>query len=124
MNVNPTHVSTAARNAAADRSGAAEQAQRPHLILQKGSPEAAEAADASSALGPNDVEEIVEALNDNMDDLQTSLGFELNDDINEVIVTVMNRDTQEVIRQIPAKELVTIREKMAELTGVLLNKLI
>lgn len=67
-------------------------------------------------------EKLVEALNDYMDMLQTTLGFSIDDNDHDVIITVKNRETDEIVRQIPSEELVQIQEKMEELTGLILNQ--
>ncbi len=69
-----------------------------------------------------EVEEIVTALNDHMDMLKTTLGFSIDKNAEKIVVTVKNRVSDEVIRQIPAEELLTIQAKMEELSGLILNK--
>ncbi len=68
------------------------------------------------------LEKIADDLNDYMDDLQTDLGFTINrDEDNQVIVEIKNRKTNEVIKQIPSKELLEIKKKMEELTGLIFD---
>ncbi len=68
------------------------------------------------------LEKITEDLNDYMDDLQTDLGFTINkDEDHQVIVEIKNRKTNEVIKQIPSKELLEIKKKMEELTGLIFD---
>lgn len=70
-----------------------------------------------------DIKELADSLNEYMDDLQTDLGFFMHEELNhQVIVEIKNRNTHELVKQIPAEELVTIKEKMAELTGLLFDK--
>ncbi|RLB86862.1 MAG: hypothetical protein DRH26_16665 [Deltaproteobacteria bacterium] len=70
-----------------------------------------------------ELKELAATLNEYMDDLQTNLGFSIHEGPNrQVIVEIKNRKTDELIKQIPSEELVAIREKMAELTGLLLDK--
>jgi flagellar protein FlaG len=69
-----------------------------------------------------EVEKATRELNQYMDELKTSLGFSIHEKTKELMVNIINRDTKEVIKQIPPEELVTIREKMAELAGILLNE--
>ena len=70
-----------------------------------------------------DIKELADSLNEYMDDLQTDLGFSMHEKLNhQVIVEIKNRKTNELVKQIPAEELVTIKEKMAELTGLLFDK--
>jgi flagellar protein FlaG len=82
------------------------------------------AAQEAKEVPEEQVVAMVDTLNEYMDELQTDLGFSIHDKTNQVIVSVTNRKTDELIRQIPAEELVTIREKMAELTGLILNKVV
>jgi flagellar protein FlaG len=62
-----------------------------------------------------------------------SLSFEVNDDAGLTIVSVVDRETREIIRQIPSEELVRLAEFFAQLeqqrnaeagglTGVLLRE--
>ncbi|WP_289023753.1 flagellar protein FlaG [Desulfobacter postgatei] len=89
-----------------------------------------EAADQSQATAQKEeesppaeeVKELAETLNEYMDDLQTDLGFFMHEKLNhQVIVEIKNRKTDELIKQIPSEELVMIKEKMAELTGLLFD---
>lgn len=68
-----------------------------------------------------DVEEMVEVLKDLTETLQTKLNFSVNDSTNDIVVKVIDRETDEVIRQIPPEELLKLQEKMQDLTGFLLN---
>jgi flagellar protein FlaG len=89
------------------------------------------APDRSQATGPKqeasppaeEIKELADTLNEYMDDLQTDLGFSIHEKLNhQVIVEIKNRNTDELVKQIPAEELVTIKEKMSELTGLLFDK--
>lgn len=69
-----------------------------------------------------EVKEIAESLNEYMGDLQTNLGFFIHEDLDhQVIVEIKNKKTHELVKQIPSEEIVAIREKMAELTGLLFD---
>ncbi|SLM29209.1 putative Flagellar protein FlaG protein [Desulfamplus magnetovallimortis] len=70
-----------------------------------------------------ELKNMVTELNDYMDNLKTSLGFSVSKDPdNQVIFQIRNRETNEVIKQIPAEEIQTIKKKMTELTGMLLDQ--
>ena len=72
-----------------------------------------------------EIEDLSKELNSYMDDLHTSLGFFIHEELeNQVVVEIKDRETDEVIRQIPPEELLTIREKMVELTGLLFDQTI
>ncbi|RLC19746.1 MAG: hypothetical protein DRH93_14980, partial [Deltaproteobacteria bacterium] len=73
-------------------------------------------------LSAEETRQLATEMNEIMDDLQTNLGFSIRDDLNHlVIVEIKNRETNELIKQIPSEELVAIKEKMEELTGLLLD---
>ncbi len=72
-----------------------------------------------------DIEDLPKELNSLMDDLHTSIGFFMHEDLeNQVVVEIKDRDTNELIKQIPPEALLKIREKMVELTGLLFDQII
>ena len=78
--------------------------------------------DKENSLSAEDLKEVATEINEIMDDLQTSLGFSIREELNnQVVVEIKDRKTHELIKQIPAEELLTIKEKMEELTGLLLD---
>lgn len=81
-----------------------------------------EAKAGEEDISKREAEAIVDTLNEYTNVLQTKLGFSLNEEAEKVVITVRNKETDEIIRQIPAEELLLIQEKMEELTGLLLNK--
>jgi flagellar protein FlaG len=69
-----------------------------------------------------EVRELAEEMNEIMDDLKTSLGFSIRDELpNQVVVEIKNRETGDLIRQIPAEQLISIKEKMDEFTGMIFD---
>ena len=75
------------------------------------------------ALDQQSTKEVVEALNDYMEDLQTNLRFAIRDDLNhQVVVEIKNRKTDELVKQIPSEELLKIMENMKELTGIIFDQ--
>lgn len=54
----------------------------------------------------------VEKLNIAAQNINRSIEFSVDDDIERTIITVRDKETEEVIRQIPAEELVDISKKM------------
>ncbi len=78
--------------------------------------------DQKDRFSVEEAHEMVELLNEYMDGFQTNLGFSIRKELgNQVVVEIKNRDTHELIKQIPAEELLAIKEKMEELTGLLLD---
>jgi len=68
-----------------------------------------------------DVEDMVEALEDFANTVQTRLNFSIDDDTEDVVVKIMDKETDEVIKQFPAKEILELREKMQDLSGLLFS---
>jgi len=74
-------------------------------------------------LSLEETKDLTENMNELMDDLQTSLGFSIREELNhQVVVQIKNKDTNELIKQIPSEELLDIKERMEELTGMLFDK--
>lgn len=68
-----------------------------------------------------DVEDMVEALEDFANTVQTRLNFTIDNDTEDVVVKIMDKETNEVIKQFPAEELLELREKMQDLSGLLFS---
>ena len=69
-----------------------------------------------------EIKEMTEALNEYSEDLQTNFGFSVREDLNnQIIVEIKNKETDETIKQFPPEELLTIKEKMAELVGMIFD---
>lgn len=69
-----------------------------------------------------DVEDMVEALEDFANTVQTRLTFSIDDDTEDVVVKIIDKETDEVIRQFPAEEILGLREKMQDLNGLLFSR--
>ncbi|MCK5162646.1 MAG: flagellar protein FlaG [Desulfobacula sp.] len=77
----------------------------------------------SRILSAKETKELTNEMNDLMDDLQTSLGFSIREELNhQIVVEIKNRETNELIKQIPSEELLTIKEKMEEFTGLIFDQ--
>jgi flagellar protein FlaG len=68
-----------------------------------------------------DVEDMVEALEDFANTVQTRLNFTIDDGTKDVVVKIMDKETNEVIKQFPAEEMLELREKMQDLSGLLFS---
>jgi flagellar protein FlaG len=82
-----------------------------------------QAPESSDFLSINDTLKMTGELNELMDDLQTNLGFYIREDMeHQVVVEIKDRTTNELIRQIPSEEMLIIREKMLELSGLIFDQ--
>lgn len=69
--------------------------------------------------GAQEVEAIASEVQIYLKRLNTELRFEVDSESREVIVKIVDPDSDEVIRQIPSEELLAIRSRMEDLVGVL-----
>lgn len=67
------------------------------------------------------LEEIQQALNETLKDINIGLDFEKNDELEEMVIKVMNRETNELIRQIPPEAMIKMAKRMEEMTGILVD---
>jgi flagellar protein FlaG len=80
-------------------------------------------ANQEMSLSADETKQITEDLNDYMSDLQTNLRFSMYEKLDhQVVVEIKNRQTDELIKQIPSEEILELRVKMEELTGMLLDE--
>lgn len=68
------------------------------------------------------VETAVEKLNDFVEPLRTNLKFQLHEELNEYYVTIVNPNTNEVIKEIPSKKILDMYAAMGEYMGFLIDK--
>ncbi len=66
-------------------------------------------------------EELLDQIKSITEDGAYSVRFEKDDDIGELIVKVIDQQTDEVIRQIPPEELVNLSKHLQELRGNIVN---
>lgn len=73
----------------------------------------------SDTAGRNKVqpEELLNQIKALTDDGQYSVRFEKNDDLQQLVVKIVNQETDEVVRQIPPEELINLSKHLRELQG-------
>jgi len=68
-----------------------------------------------------ELQDLTQKLNKEMAPLNPDIKFSYNDKINELVVNVVDKKTDKVIRKIPSEEALKIMEKMRELVGALFD---
>ncbi len=70
------------------------------------------------------LENLVEETNDILSGIPAPVDIDLqvNEETGDVVVSVRNKETEEIIRQIPPEEMIKVRERMMELRGVLYDQ--
>ena len=72
-------------------------------------------------LTDKEVNDTVEELNSFLQDMKRNLSFSVDDTSGQSVILVKDSESEEVIRQIPSEELVVLRKKMDDLTGILFD---
>lgn len=67
------------------------------------------------------VQDLAEQIENYLKEINIRLSFEVDKETEDVIVRIVNRETGELIRQIPPDELLKLRQKLEELVGVLFH---
>ncbi|MEM5530527.1 flagellar protein FlaG [Gammaproteobacteria bacterium AS21] len=83
-----------------------------------------ESAQVSSAQAVDKVEleDAVQKLNDfTNNNTQRNLSFSLDEDSKEMVVTVKDSHTQEVIKQMPTEEALAVAKQIESMLGLILN---
>jgi len=57
-----------------------------------------------------------------LDDLKIKLDFEVYEETGDMVIRIFNRETEELLREIPPKDLLELHQKVAELRGVLFDE--
>ncbi|WP_281658513.1 flagellar protein FlaG [Halobacillus sp. Cin3] len=65
--------------------------------------------------------QLTDSLNDIFQSLQTSLRFRFHDKLGEYYVTVVNNETDEVIKEIPPKKMLDLYASIAESIGIIVD---
>ncbi len=68
------------------------------------------------------VRETTDSLNEMSSLLKYGIRFGYDDKASEMLVNVIEKDTNRVIRQVPSKEILAMRAKMAEMVGLLVDQ--
>jgi flagellar protein FlaG len=68
------------------------------------------------------LEEIRDAINDALKDMNIGLDFDRHEETDKMVVKVMNRMTDEVIRQIPPEAMLEVARRMEEMSGLLIEE--
>ncbi len=105
-------IDTAVSSAAPIKQTDAESVQAERKVIEK-----------EASPSTQEVKELAEGMNEMMDGLHTSIGFSIREELgSQVVVEIKDRKTNELIKQIPSEELLLIKEKMDEFTGLLFDQ--
>ncbi|MGI2148321.1 flagellar protein FlaG [Shewanella baltica] len=70
---------------------------------------------------PSKLNQVATNLSDMMSMMRKGLAFKVDETSGQAVVTVLDRDTGDVIRQMPSEEALALAEKLSEVTGLLMK---
>lgn len=77
---------------------------------------------AASPATPQELQEAVDGMNDFVSSLSNTLNFSIDKETGRTVVKVIDRATDEVIKQIPAEEMLAIAKVIDKLKGLLIQQ--
>ena len=76
-------------------------------------------AEKDRAAADQVAEEVANGLNELVQELHRELRFSVDRESGDTIIKVIDRDTEEVVRQIPSEEMVRLRKRLEEVSGII-----
>jgi flagellar protein FlaG len=73
-------------------------------------------------LSKDDLEKVVRGMNESLKPLNTSLKFELHEELKEYYVKIIDSQTQEVVKEIPSKKVLDMYAAMTKFIGLLVDQ--
>ena len=70
-----------------------------------------------------ELEKVVESLREFAGWGNFDIGFDRNEEINSVVITIVDRESGEVIKQIPPEEILRVKSQMREILGLVFDHL-
>lgn len=94
----------------------------PEKVVDRPQPEASRpSGETPDPLSFEDMKEVARKLNETNRRLDVSLRFDVDEDSGRIIISVTDKETNELIRQIPPEEVLEIAKRIHERVGVLFN---
>lgn len=70
----------------------------------------------------DEVNQAIKEIKQQMSDIGRKINFSVDEDLNIVIIKVVNKDTEEVVRQLPSEEVVEIARNIQENKGLIFQE--
>jgi len=75
----------------------------------------------SEILNSKEVENVVSDLNDVVQNLQRDLLFSIDEKSGKPFIKVLDKETEEVIREIPSKDIRELKARLGEMAGLIIR---
>ncbi|MFO7761375.1 MAG: flagellar protein FlaG [Thermodesulfobacteriota bacterium] len=78
----------------------------------------------SGNLSQEELEEAIKEIQSKFDTMSRSyiFGFHKHEESESIVAQLTDRETEEIVRQIPSEEILELREKMEDIMGILFDK--
>ncbi len=76
---------------------------------------------ASDQMTSRDVKEVLESFQEISKTIQTKLNFAIHEENNEIVIKVIDKESNKLIRQFPSDEMLNLQDKMRDMAGFLFN---
>ncbi len=78
--------------------------------------------EATQPLDKEELTKVVEEMNQFVQSIQRELRFSIDEDSQATVIKVFDSQTDQVIRQIPAEEILNVMNSLSEMSGVFLRE--
>ena len=75
-----------------------------------------------AARSADEIQQDIEKMNDQLKSMNRSIRFSVDDESHDIVVKVVDKNTGEVVMEIPPEEVLKLRERMSEMSGLLVGK--
>ncbi|MBN2010473.1 flagellar protein FlaG [candidate division KSB1 bacterium] len=79
--------------------------------------------DEHTALNENELNKTIEELNKHFQMFNTRLSFSFNDESDMAVIKIQDRNSGEVIKQVPPQEMLDSLSKISSIVGILIDKM-
>jgi len=73
-------------------------------------------------ISKEDIKEAVNQIKEQMGSIGRNINFSFDEELDIVIIKVVNKDTEEVVRQFPSEELIEMAKHLQEYKGLILQE--
>ena len=89
--------------------------------LEQGTPQAAPVAEETE-LSAEKAKSVIDSMNEVLNTTSTKLRYQYHDKLDKYYVTLVDSETDEIVREIPNKKLMDIYAAMLDFVGVLIDE--
>lgn len=77
---------------------------------------------ATPVANKDEVSAAVNSVRTYIEPINSALEFSLNDDTDQIVVKIVDRETKEVIRQMPSEEMIALAKALDSLKGLFVKQ--